>query len=230
MPNGAGEIESGVLANPDIVAARYNEKAAADAVDVLLGQKLPTVNLNGVVQRNTETETRGVQQDNATVSLSVTFPLYQAGLTDAQTRAAKQTAGQSRIDLETTRRQVLQAALQNWSLFEAARAQVQAFDVQVQSAQVAFNGVQAEQRVGTRTVQEVLNAQQDLFAAQVNLIGAQRDNVVFSHQLASSLGGLTAVQLALPVEIYDPVKNYRDSRERWYGTSIRDTGAETPSR
>ena len=230
LPNGSGELEAGILANPDVTAARFNEKAAADAVDVLLGQKLPTVNLNGVVQRNTETDTRGVQQDNATVSLSVTFPLYQAGLTDAQTRAAKQTAGQRRIDIETTRRQVLQAALQNWSLFDAARAQVQAFEVQVQSAQVAFNGVQAEQRVGTRTVQEVLNAQQDLFSAQVNLVGAQRDNVVFSYQLASSLGGLTASQLALPVEIYDPVKNYRDTRERWFGTSIHEPAADTAGR
>ena len=62
----------------------------------------------------------------ATVALTVTLPLYQAGLTDAQARQAKQTAGQRKNDIETASRQTLQTAQQNWSLFNSAQAQVTA--------------------------------------------------------------------------------------------------------
>jgi outer membrane protein len=225
LPASQSEAEAGIVANPDIIAARFNEKAAADAVDVVLGQKLPLVNLNGIVQRNTETGGgfgRGVQQDNATVALSVTLPLYQAGLTDAQARSAKQTAGQRRIDIETATRQTVQGAVQNWSLYEAARSQVQAFEAQVRAYQVAFNSIEQEQRVGTRTVVDVLNAQQDLFNAQVNLVSAQRDVIVYGYQLSTSVGRLTASELSLPVELYDPVSYYRNARGKWFGTSIDD--------
>jgi len=223
LPRNLDEVMSGLANNPDIVAARFNEKAAADAVDVFLGQKLPLVNLTGIVQRNTETgggTGRGVQQDDATIAVTVAMPLYQAGLIDAQARQAKETAGQRRIDIQTQQRSTTETAVQNWDLLSSARAQVVSFEAQVRAAAIAFEGIQEEQRVGLRTVIDVLNAQQDLFSARVNLVTAQRDEVVFAYQLAASVGHLMAADLNLPVEIYDPTAHYRDVRGRWYGTNV----------
>jgi outer membrane protein len=226
LPRSAEEVQTGIASNPDIVAARFNEKAAADAVDVFLGQKLPQVNLTGIIQRNTETGTtaasRGVQADDGTVAVTVTLPLYQAGLIDAQARQAKQTAGQRRIDIQTQQRSTTASAIQNWDLLNSARAQIASFQSQVRASEIALEGVEQEQRVGLRTVIEVLNAEQDLFSARVNLVSAQRDEVVFAYQLASSVGRLQARLLNLPVEVYDPVKHYSDTRGRWFGTNIDD--------
>lgn len=232
LPGSLQTVEAGLRDNPDIVTARYNEKAAADAVDVVLGQKMPQVNLTGILQRNTETGggiSRGQQIDDATIALTVTLPLYQAGLTDAQARQAKQIASQRKIDIETTSRQTVQTAQQNWSSFDSAQAQVKSFEVQVESTKVAFDGIEHEQRVGLRTVTEVLDAQQNLFTAQVNLVSAQRDTVVFAYQLVQSVGHLAAAELSLPVELYDPVKYYNATRERWYGTSIKDAAVPPPA-
>jgi outer membrane protein len=225
LPRSAEDVRSSVINNPDLIAARFNEKAAADAVDVILGQKLPTVNLTGIVQRNTETGGgfgRGVQQDSGAVAVTVTMPLYQAGLTDAQARQAKQTAGQRRIDIETSRRSTIEAGVQSWDALYSARAQIQSLQAQVRAATIAHEGVQEEQRVGLRTVIEVLNAEQDLFVARVNLVSAQRDEVVFAYQLAQTVGRLLATDLALPVDIYDPVRHYSAERGRWFGTGIDD--------
>jgi len=112
--------------------------------------------------------------------------------------------------------------VQNWDLLNSARAQIASFQAQVRAAEIALEGVQQEQRVGLRTVIEVLNAEQDLFSARVSLVGAQRDEVVFAYQLSASVGTLLASELNLPVDLYDPVKHYDDTRGRWFGTNIDD--------
>jgi outer membrane protein TolC len=137
--------------------------------------------------------------------------------------AAAQTIDDAMVGAYQTNPQLLSARAQLRALDEGVpAAQVQAFEAQVRAYQVAFNSIEQEQRVGTRTVVDVLNAQQDLFTAQVNLVASQRDVTVYGYQLASSVGRLTAAELALPIEIYDPVRYYRDARGKWFGTSIGD--------
>ena len=231
LPTSDTQVRAEMVNNPDVIAARYNEKAASDAVDTFLGQKLPQVNLTGILQRNTETGggvSRGSQQDDATIAVTVTMPLYQAGLVDAQARQAKETAGQRRIDIQTQQRATLASAVQNWDLLNSARAQITSFQAQVRAAEIALEGIQQEQRVGLRTVIEVLNAEQDLFSARVSLVGSQRDETVFAYQLAASVGHLTASQLNLPVDVYDPVAHYNQERGRWFGTNIADPSPGTP--
>lgn len=231
LPTTDAQVRAEMVNNPDVIAARYNEKAAADAVDTFLGQKLPQVNLTGIIQRNTETGGgvgRGQQLDDATIAVTVTMPLYQAGLIDAEARQAKETAGQRRIDIQTQQRSTLASAVQNWDLLNSARAQIASFQAQVRAAAIALEGIQQEQRVGLRTVIEVLNAEQDLFSARVSLVSAQRDETVFAYQLAASVGHLLASELNLAVELYDPVAHYNKERGRWFGTSVADPNPGTP--
>jgi len=86
--------------------------------------------------------------------------------------------------------------------------------------------VTQESRVGSRTVLDVLDAEQELLNAKVQLVQSQRDEVVAAYQLASATGQLTAVKLGLPVELYDPTRNYAETRGRWWGTGI---GGESAS-
>jgi outer membrane protein len=63
----------------------------------------------------------------------------------------------------------------------------------------------------------VLNAEQDLFTDRVNLVQAQHDLAVAEFDLAQQIGRLTAEQLKLPVQIYDPKKHYDAVRNKWIG-------------
>ena len=56
----------------------------------------------------------------------------------------------------------------------AARSAVTSNQEQVKAAQVAAEGVKTEQQVSLRTNIEVLNAEQELKSAQLDLINAQR--------------------------------------------------------
>jgi outer membrane protein TolC len=164
------------------------------------------------------------------VTVSVSVPLYQAGQTDARVREAKQVAGQRRLELDEQKRRAQESARRNWEALTTARARIQAFEAQIRAAEIALDGVEQEARVGLRTVLDVLDAEQELFNAKVNLVGAQRDEIVASFQLASAVGRLSAAELALPVEIYDPTRYYNETRERWTGTDPVDSGRPTTGR
>ena len=60
--------------------------------------------------------------------------------------------------------------------------------VAVQANELALEGVRAEQSVGTRTVLDVLNAEQELLNSQVSLVTARRDAYVAGFQLLNAMG------------------------------------------
>ncbi len=91
-----------------------------------------------------------------------------------------------------------------------------------QAAEVALNGVVQEEQVGSRTILDVLDAEQELLDARSNLVVATRNEVVASLELRQVIGTLTAHALALPVTPYDPEDNYRRVRGKWWGLWISE--------
>lgn len=225
LPTTEAQAQKMAAENPTLVSAMFNERAAQDNIDVVAGELLPTVNLQGALTRSEESQTRGFDRDTASVSVVVSVPLYQQGAVEARVREAKQTHGQRRIEVEDARRRALEDTTRAWEALSTARARLQAINTQIRAAQVALEGVTQEARVGSRTVLDVLDAEQELLDAKVNLVRSQRDEIVAAFQLASATGQLTAQRLNLPVEIYDPTVNYNETRGRWWGTSINADGA-----
>lgn len=83
---------------------------------------------------------------------------------------------------------------------------------------MALEGLSEELRQDFRTVVDALDAAQELSGARINLEGAQRDAVVTAYQPLTQIGRMTAVDLALPVTVHDPLEHYRATRTRWRGT------------
>jgi outer membrane protein len=221
----ADALSAAAAENPAVVAARYSERAARDDIDLVSGELLPTVSLQGTLSRQHETQTAGLERDVGEITAVLSVPLYQAGSVDARVREAKQTASQRRILVEDTVRRAREDATRTWEALTTARARIQAFQSQIRANEIALEGVEQEARVGSRTVLDVLDAEQELLDAKVNLVRAQRDEIVSGFQLAAAMGRLTAQNLKLPVEVYDPTIYYRRTRDRWIGT---DTGSDEP--
>jgi outer membrane protein TolC len=135
-------------------------------------------------------------------------------------REDKQAANQRRIEIDETRRRVVQDSVDAWEILVAAQAQSVSFQAEVRSSEIALEGVRQENAVGARTILDVLDAEQELLDAQVSLTRAQRNTVVAGLRVLGATGQLTAAGLALPVEIYDPEVDYLAVRDRWFGTEI----------
>ena len=152
----------------------------------------------------------------------LTVPIYEGGQVYSATRQAKEEAGQRRLEADLVRDQVRAQVSSSWGRLEAARAQIQAAQAQIDAAETALSGVREEARVGQRTTLDVLNAQQELLTARVNLIQAQRDRVVASYSLVNAMGRLNSRALALRVNHYSPKIHYDQVKDLWIGTSTPD--------
>jgi outer membrane protein len=149
-------------------------------------------------------------------------PVYQGGGEYSLIRQAKETLGQQRLNLDVTRDQVRQSVVQAWGQLQAAKANIEATQAQVQAAEIALNGVREEARVGQRTTFDVLTAQQTLVNARVSLVTAQHDRVVASYSLLASVGRLSPEVLGLHVQVYRPQVHYEQVRDAWAGTRNPD--------
>lgn len=204
--------------NPQVLRALYDEQAAIANIDVVFGELLPTLNLEASAFRNDNTAQRDTRATGSQVVVALSVPFYQGGQEHARVRQAKQEAGRAREVVIETRRQVVETARRAWETLVASRAQISAREAQVRANQIALDGVQREALVGSRTTLDVLNAEQELLDSRVALVRATRDLVLASYSLAATAGRLTARDLALPVQIYDPLEHYAAVRNRWFGT------------
>ncbi|WP_188608295.1 TolC family outer membrane protein [Chelatococcus reniformis] len=203
--------------HPAINAAMHGVDAAELQVKVAQSALLPQLGLTSSLARAWNSLTPGDARTSASVVAQLTVPIYEGGQVYAQTRQAKETAGQARINVDVARDQVRQALVSSWSALEAAKAQIDAATAQVQANEIALAGVREEAKVGQRTTLDVLNAQQLLLNSRVQLVSAQRDRVVNSYSVLSSIGKLSSRTLALSVTQYDSKTHYKQVKDKWIG-------------
>jgi outer membrane protein/adhesin transport system outer membrane protein len=207
--------------NPAVVAQEFVEETSRHTVERIEGERLPQVGLSAGITRAWDTQQLD-RADIGTVTANVRIPLYQGGLTEARVREAKHEASQARIQIETARRQSSENAIRAWEALTTARAAIESRRSQVRAAEIALEGVRQEAQVGARTTLDTLNAEQELLDARVNLVSAERDETVAAFQVLAATGQLNARQLGLPVQHYDFEAHYRQVRDQWWGTDVRE--------
>ncbi len=210
-------VEAALEANPVLTGARFTEEAARHQIDVARGQLYPELSLTGEASHSEETATQDSETQRLLGQVEITVPLYQRGLVSSQVRENKQRALQRRREIDEALRRVKRLAVASWEQLKSTEAQRESFGAEVRSAEIALEGVRQENAVGARTILDVLDAEQELLDAQVSLARARRDEIVAGFAVFSAMGRLTARNLALGMDVYDPEVDYRAVRDRWFG-------------
>lgn len=214
--NEAIAIDIAMENNPLLHAARAGEEASRHAIDVSRSRLLPEVRLKGDISHREDVSIMVDETDDYGISAQVTIPLYQGGSAYSEIRQSREINSRRRVEVEETRREVVEGVTQAWEALNTARAEIQSRRDEVRAAEIALEGVRQESIVGARTTLDVLDAEQELLDARVALVVAERDEFVASFELAAAVGGLTAANLELPVELYDAEAHYRNVRSvRW---------------
>jgi outer membrane protein len=205
--------------NPTLAAARESEAASRYAIDAAVAELLPSLSIVASYARSGSEG--GIESigDEAVVSATATVPIYQGGAEWSVIRQAKELNNRARLDVEDARRGTDEGVSNAWESYRAAVASSEANRQQVKAAEIAFEGVQQELEVGSRTTLDVLNQQQELLNARVALKRSERDEVVASFALLAAVGKLTARELQLPVQLYDPTENYEMQTWRPLGSA-----------
>ena len=212
-----------IIEHPSIVALLHGVDAAQLNVKINEGALYPTVGLTGSVsQRFDAQNTPNYNALVGSVVGQITIPLYEGGAVYAATRQAKEQLGQAELQADLQRSQVRAAVVSAWGAHNNSQGIVRAAKAQVDAAEIALAGVREEAKVGQRTTLDVLNAQQTLLNARVQLVTAQHDQVVNSYSLLSAIGRLSAATLGLHVAQYDPRTHFDQVKNKWIGLRTPD--------
>ncbi len=213
--------------HPGIAGALYREQAARHSVDKIWGELLPEFKVEGSYSQRFAPSRFIDEQDTAQVTGRLTMPLYEGGETQARVRAAKHGHVARLQEIEQFRSETQAGVAAAWSKLAAARAQLKSDRVAVASARIALEGTREEEKVGQRTLLDVLNAEQELLDAQVAEVVTRRDQIVNSFALLAAIGRLNASELKLGDTTYDPSVHYEDVARKWWGVSITHASGRT---
>jgi outer membrane protein len=215
--------------NPNVIAAAFAELAARDNVDVIRGQLLPQIALTGDLNRSSggaSTMTAANQPSpasvtsltqTASITATMTGPVYEGGAVWSQTRQAQQTVGQRQSQVDDARRAAAQAAADAWAALKAARSGIASYGAAVRAAQIALAGLEKEALTGERTVLDVLVGEQQLLTTQSQLVVVEHDAALAEFTIAAAIGRLIAPELRLPVRLDDFDRHFREVRDKWIG-------------
>ena len=206
--------------NPLIVNALYLEQAARFTIDLIRGELLPSVTLNGAYQRSFDPSRALDEQESRSVTANMTVPIYTGGDVEARVRQAKHTHVSRLQTVEQIRTEQQSLVVTAWSRYLTAKAQLVSARAQVTASQTALTGVREEYRVGQRTLLDVLNAEQELLNANIAEVTARHDIIVQAYTVLQTIGRINAQDLGLGAEIYDPEVHYFEVRRKWFGLNI----------
>lgn len=207
--------------NPRIVSATANVQQARAAIGVAAsaGRARVTLEASDSIFGAIDPRPNSRQQSEDVISLRATLPLFSGGSVWARTRQEHYRHSAAEMDLANTQRQVHEDVSVAWANVYATRATVSSSHARLEAAELAQRGMVREQQAGLRTTIDVLNQEQELLSARVDLARAQRDALVADRQLAATIGRLAALSLEdkAPAEAHGDrnyERNQRDAERR----------------
>ncbi|WP_300031862.1 TolC family outer membrane protein [uncultured Roseobacter sp.] len=193
--------------HPDLRAAQH--AVAAAELNILRAEAAikPTLSANGSlnVQENLGSSS---YTNSGSVGLTLSGPIYQGGLIDSSIRRAIASRDAQRGNLFEVQKTISQNVGSTYAQLSAQRASLAASEERIRAARIAFNGVREEAQLGARTTLDVLDAEQELLDAETSRISAQANVYVAAYSVLQATGRLTAKDLGLGVQQYDPAAYY----------------------
>ena len=219
-------VDLALTFNPDLLAAKERSEAAEFDIKTARARNKPKVstyaqgrylNYHGTLGGNIAGTTFVQEQSTAEVGIRATMPIYQGGRPAAQIRQAQARSGQAYEQLIAIERDVISQTRASYSSWRASERVIQSSERAVAAASLSLEGVRAENSVGNRTILDILNAEQELLNAQVQLVTARRNSYVAGFSLLAAMGRAEARDLGLEGgPLYDPAVNYDRIDDMFY--------------
>ncbi len=227
LPNlpGSADMATTVAldSNPALAAAKSRVVASSYDVKVARAGRLPQLSavgqesyanflgslgsVGGAATATAQTQT------STTVGLQATVPIFQGGGPGARVRQAQALESQQIETLTATERNIIAQTRSAYAAWQASNLQIASFESAVAANALSLEGVRAENSVGTRSILDILNAEQELLNAQTNLVSARRNAYVAGFSLLAAMGKAGVQDLGLDGgPLYDPQVNYRRVR------------------
>jgi len=183
--------------NTNLLSYVYAMETAREQIKINKSGHLPTVSVVGTYSRaSTGADNGPGQTDDRAIGLQLSMPIFSGGLVNSQVRQAKdnfQTADENR---ENAYRQATVSTRQYYNNVISGISQIQADQATILSSQSSLESTQESYKVGTRTIVDVLNAEQTLYQSKSTYASDVYNYIINTLQLKYYAGTLGPNDLA----------------------------------
>lgn len=193
-------IANGLKHNYKLLAARFTLQAARENIKVQSTGNWPTLALQSgsskiVSSSGGDSFFAPSGQTQSSVNIALNFPMFQGGLVQSKTRQAQYNFQTSSEMQEQTYRDIIVNSRIAFNTIVDGISKIKADRQTIISQQNSLESTEAQYEVGTRTMVDVVRAQQKLFEAQVQLAQDQYGFIIAILRLKYLAGSLNVADL-----------------------------------
>lgn len=159
--------------NPNLAASRFDEKSALVSLQSERRKYLPTVTLQAAATTVRDSSPTIARDDDLSIGVNFTMPLYSGGSGSAQTRRALASYNSARYSTENVQRESDLRINQLWSRLQSGKAVLAAQRSNVAANAEALEGITRGEEVGLASIQDILDSEENKLQAELALHRAQ---------------------------------------------------------
>ncbi len=199
--------------HPQVRILQFAVEIAEKEISKLRAVHLPTLDLtashgssfvSGSLTSPADISTRS---RSTQVGLQLSVPLFSGGGASSRVREAASNFHKVNAELESARRQAVASARQAFAGVTNGQAQVEALASAVESSKNSVDANKIGYKIGTRINIDVLNAEQQYFSAQRDLVRARTEMLLQGLRLKASAGSLAETDVEVLNHLLEPSAN-----------------------
>ena len=194
--------------NPRILIARKATYLAREEIKSTRSDFYPKVDIVTNYSHKKNTDAVNGRRRDFSVVVKSTWKVFSGFITQAKTRAAAFGASEKKKLLLSAGRRAREAVRSAWARYEAAKTRIKLLENAVILAEEVFDARRKLRDAGKEETINVLDAEGEIFNAQINLINAEADAQIAAYQIMAGIGrlrpGLFGVNSSKPI-LDDPL-------------------------
>lgn len=184
--------------NPAVSNSDVTIEVARERRRLIKSEFMPTLDVVGKANfEKNKNATLGIRRDFS-VLLQATWDLFTGLSTNASLSQAAYDLGASKDNRTYVSRKVLEQVKLSWQALLTLRYRLELLENAANIAAEVFDSRKKLREAGKETVINVLDAESEIFNAQINFAAASYDERVAIYQLLLAMGRLTSANLNLP--------------------------------
>lgn len=178
--------------NPALREAEWEQQSASQNVAKATKTLFPDVSLsfNAPLSSDRYASTSSTRSNESNVRLDLRIPLFDGGRRLAEVTLEKSKLREQTYTVSARKRDTMSKVVGQWQGVMAAREQQALANVGVKKYANALSGTLTGERIGARSLDQVLDAYERLTNARIAVVDAQSQVTARSHELLASLGAL----------------------------------------
>ncbi len=198
VPSSLSEaIELSKNNNPDIKIAKLELEQAEKDIDIAKSDLSPTAKLSLERTYTDDLSSTYDEREKDVLKATVTWPFFSGGKNIAALNKNKSLKTKKRLLLDNVTKANNTNVASSWSNLQSSESLLTSVRAQVQAAEIANEGINAEYERGSRTTLDVIQSSTFLLNAQILLANSERNYLLAQYSLLKSIGLLNSAYLKI---------------------------------